>query len=111
MSEVGDRLREERERLGLTQDALGVTSKTQRLYENGERSPDAAYLKNFSQLGADVLYILNGQRAGGTLAPELQCVLNAWRSIPPRHARLAAHFARMQRRSHRLHPAQPPYSG
>jgi len=57
-----NRIREERERLGLTQSQLGVASKTQRLYENGERSPDADYLFNFSALGADVLYIITGRR-------------------------------------------------
>ena len=65
-----DRLREERERLALSQQALaekcGVTARSQRNYESGERNPDSAYLAAIAAAGADVLYILTGQRAGGT---------------------------------------------
>lgn len=64
-----DRLREERERLALSQQALaekcGVTARSQRNYESGERNPDSAYLAAIAAAGADVLYILTGQRAGG----------------------------------------------
>ena len=68
-----DRLREERERLALSQQALaekcGVTARSQRNYESGERNPDSAYLAAIAAAGADVLYILTGQRAGGASAP------------------------------------------
>ena len=69
-----DRLREERERLALSQQALaekcGVTARSQRNYESGERNPDSAYLAAIAAAGADVLYILTGQRAGGApMAP------------------------------------------
>ena len=67
-----DRLREERERLALSQQALaekcGVTARSQRNYESGERNPDSAYLAAIAAAGADVLYILTGQRAGGAAA-------------------------------------------
>ena len=69
--EIGNRLREERERLGLSQPALadicGVTMRSQRNYEKGDRQPDASYLAAVSAAGADVLYILAGQRAGAAL--------------------------------------------
>ena len=69
-----DRLREERERLALSQQALaekcGVTARSQRNYESGERNPDSAYLAAIAAAGADVLYILTGQRMGGApMAP------------------------------------------
>ncbi|APC18568.1 hypothetical protein BLL42_23695 [Pseudomonas frederiksbergensis] len=61
----GERLREERERLGLSQqqlaDLCGVTMRSQRNYEKGERQPDASYLGAFSQSGGDVLYIITGK--------------------------------------------------
>lgn len=61
-----DRLREERERLGLSQTAFaegcGVKKLAQINYEKGERAPDAEYLMSASRLGADVTYILTGRR-------------------------------------------------
>ena len=73
MPEICDRLREEREALGLSQQALaercGITARSQRNYESGERLPDAGYLAAIAAAGADVLYILTGQRAGGASAP------------------------------------------
>ena len=63
------RLREERERLGLSQqemaEAGGVKKMAQWTYEKGERHPDTRYLAAIAALGADVLYILTGQHAGG----------------------------------------------
>ena len=73
MPEICDRLREVREALGLSQQALaercGITARSQRNYESGERLPDAAYLAAIASAGADVLYILTGQRQGGAAAP------------------------------------------
>ena len=73
MPEICDRLREVREALGLSQQALaercGITARSQRNYESGERLPDAAYLAAIAAAGADVLYILTGQRTGGASAP------------------------------------------
>lgn len=60
----GERLRAERERLGLGQQEMaekcGVTMRSQRNYEKGERQPDAAYLAAFTAIGGDVLYLLTG---------------------------------------------------
>ncbi|WP_231976566.1 helix-turn-helix domain-containing protein [Pseudomonas sihuiensis] len=60
----GERLRAERERLGLGQQEMaekcGVTMRSQRNYEKGERQPDAAYLAAFTALGGDVLFLLTG---------------------------------------------------
>ena len=60
--QIGARILEERERLRLTQSALGVTPQAQRRYEKGERTPDGEYLSAFAALGADVQYILTGKR-------------------------------------------------
>lgn len=61
-----DRLREERERLGLSQTAMAacadVTKMSQINYEKGARSPDAKYLDAIARAGVDVLYILTGRR-------------------------------------------------
>lgn len=66
MSVIGDRLREERERLGLSQGAFGevggVKANAQGNYEKGERFPDAAYLAAVAEKGVDVLYVVTGER-------------------------------------------------
>lgn len=69
---IGMRLREERERLAMSQEKFGalggVQKRAQINYESGERQPDAGYLAAIAAAGADVLYILTGQRSG-TLPP------------------------------------------
>lgn len=73
MPDICNRLKEARENLGLSQQALaercGVTARSQRNYESGERLPDAAYLAALAAAGADVLYVVTGQRMGGAAAP------------------------------------------
>jgi len=63
---VGERLREERTRLGLKQEAFaqlgGITRNTQGSYEKGERNPDSVYLTAVLKVGVDVLYVLTGRR-------------------------------------------------
>lgn len=63
---VGDRLREERTRLGLNQEAFaqlgGITRNTQGSYEKGERNADSVYLCAVAKAGVDVLYVLTGAR-------------------------------------------------
>lgn len=64
---IGERLKAERERLGLNQTDFGalggVQKQAQLKYERGDRSPDSAYLASVSEAGVDVLYVLTGQRA------------------------------------------------
>ena len=66
MLNIGERLREERVRLGLNQADLaaigGVAKTSQFNYEKGERSPDAAYLAAVAEKGVDVLYVITGRR-------------------------------------------------
>lgn len=66
MSGISARIREERERLGLSQRAFGevggVEANAQGKYENGERTPKADYLARVADRGVDVLYVLTGSR-------------------------------------------------
>ncbi|MBD3728723.1 MAG: helix-turn-helix domain-containing protein [Sphingomonadales bacterium] len=79
------RLREERERLGLSQKALGelggVSKNTQLAYENGGSSIPLDYLDRLSKHGLDLDYVATGERAS-TLPGGL--VLE--RHLPFRHA-------------------------
>ena len=67
------RLQEERKRLGLTQEAiaekLAATKRSVINWEGGAALPGAEVLARYAAAGADVLYILTGQRAGGASAP------------------------------------------
>ena len=84
---IGDRLREERERLGMNQEAFGaiagVRKQAQLLYEKGERHPDAQYLAAIAAAGADVLYILTGRRSQAVAEVEL---------LPPRQRALLDNY-------------------
>lgn len=63
---IGERLKEERERIGLSQTEFaakaGASKNSQYNYEKGERSPDAAYLAAADEMGVDVLYVVTGRR-------------------------------------------------
>lgn len=80
---IGQRLREERERLDLSQERFaavgGVQKRAQINYEAGERSPDAKYLENISVLGVNLVYVLTGQRKEAATpaitADEMQLVM------------------------------------
>ena len=62
--EIGARFRSERERLGLTQQALakelGIQRQALLLYESGERSPLADKLHSFDRVGGDTTFIITG---------------------------------------------------
>ena len=64
---ISERIKEAREALGLSQqalaDRLGVSLRSQQNYEAGMRVPDAVYLAGIAAAGADVLFILTGQRS------------------------------------------------
>lgn len=75
MPTVGHRIREERERLGLSQTRFaalgGVLMRAQRNYEKGVRQPDAAYLTALGANGIDVTYILTGYRVDAATRAEI----------------------------------------
>ncbi|EBQ9987690.1 XRE family transcriptional regulator [Salmonella enterica subsp. enterica serovar Oranienburg] len=66
MTTIGERLKEERTRLGMNQTdfamAGGVQKHAQIRYEKGERSPDGNYFEAVSKIGVDVLYVLTGRK-------------------------------------------------
>uniref|UniRef100_T1HRW2 HTH cro/C1-type domain-containing protein n=2 Tax=cellular organisms TaxID=131567 RepID=T1HRW2_RHOPR len=89
---VGDRLKSERLRLGLSQEIFaercGVKKLTQYNYEKSERHPDAAYLVSAKALGVDVNYLITGERSDEASAldvvrdEEEANLLTAFRHIP-----------------------------
>jgi transcriptional regulator with XRE-family HTH domain len=76
-------LREERERLGVSQEAFaqsfGVSRRTQIAWEKGEQFPNAEVLSLASALGVDVLYVLTNKRSvpvESTLTPDERALLD-----------------------------------
>lgn len=91
---VGIRLKEERKRLSLTQEAMGlacgVAKRTQILFEKDAHLPGGAYFIAADELGVDVTYVLVGRR--DRLAEADADLLDAWRSasVSARAALMAA---------------------
>jgi transcriptional regulator with XRE-family HTH domain len=85
MRHFGSRLKEERQRLKLSQTALatvgGVRKQAQLLYEKGERKPDSAYLVGIAKSGVDVLYLITGRRSPALLSADEEWLLGQYRSL------------------------------
>ncbi|QLO43201.1 helix-turn-helix transcriptional regulator [Citrobacter freundii] len=83
---TGERLKEERLRLGLSQAALGeiggVRKQAQLNYEKGERNPDSAYLSAIAKFGADIQFIVTGIRSAESLSPDEKELINLFRQAP-----------------------------
>jgi transcriptional regulator with XRE-family HTH domain len=89
MSTLGERLREERERLGLNQTALGemgrVSKVSQINYETGKRSPAGDYLAAVAVVGVDVLYVVTGVRTPtgpAALDADTQGMVDLYQRLP-----------------------------
>lgn len=83
---VGQRLRQERERLGLSQEALGqaggVLKRSVIYYERDDRSPDAKFFAAVAEAGVDVAYVITGVRtvpATDALPPRERTLLEKYR--------------------------------
>jgi transcriptional regulator with XRE-family HTH domain len=88
MSSIGSRLKEERQRLGVSQPALanigGVSKNTQVGYEKDTSHPDATYLAAVANAGVDFIYVVIGKRLEELthgLSPEEMKVLSLWRGL------------------------------
>ena len=98
MTGIGQRLRQERNRLKLSQSALGsiggVETNAQGNYESGARSPKADYLLRVATAGVDINYVLTGLRVLATdLEPDTAL-------LPARSAGRAEHLGKA---THQLH--------
>lgn len=64
---LGERLRQERRRLGLTQEDLasstGIHRRTQANYERGKTAPDMAYFQALRRIGLDATYVQTGTKS------------------------------------------------
>jgi len=88
----------ERERLGLSQEALGEIGGVKKLaqinYEKGKRHPDSEYLAAIAAAGIDVLYVLTGQNSNRQVSAGMTGIapvshIGTSRSNPPTSAGLS----------------------
>lgn len=96
MPSISDRLKEARELLGLSQQAIadkcGIAARSQRNYESGERSPDAVYLAAIAAVGVDIRYVVTGERdytPPPSMSAEELTMLNYFRDASPEVRRAA----------------------
>lgn len=94
MSNISERLLEERKRLGFNQDQMAkigeIAKRTYCNYESGEREPMASFYSLIASVGADVQYIITGIRSGsvqyvmpntGSLTRREAALLDNYRNI------------------------------
>ena len=85
----GERIKEERERLGFNQGDFAAlaeaTRKTLFNWESGAASPNAAVLAAWAQHGLDVLYVVTGERLSAQPATDAaeQVLLDSYRRCKP----------------------------
>ncbi len=84
---IGERLKEERERLELSQEQLGAIGGVKKLaqlnYESGKRSPSSDYLFEIAKIGIDVVYVLFGVRADTAISDDEKLLLHKFRNAEP----------------------------
>ncbi|BEV15809.1 helix-turn-helix domain-containing protein [Herbaspirillum sp. DW155] len=85
---IGERLKEERKRLGMTQAVFaqmgGIGLSALKLYEGDEREPGALFLAAIAKHGADVQYIVTGVRGQpvpptADLEPDIQMLVEDYK--------------------------------
>ncbi|SDJ88749.1 XRE family transcriptional regulator [Billgrantia gudaonensis] len=75
MSNLGERLRQERIRLGMSQEEFGAVGGVKKVaqsnYETGKRFPDSQYMERLAASGVDIQFVVSGIHSGNsqTAAP------------------------------------------
>ena len=84
---IRERIKSERERLGLSQTAFGslgdVGKTTVIAWERGTAFPNAAFLAAIANAGADVQFIVTGTPSASAIAPDEQVLLDGYRVLDP----------------------------
>ncbi|AST27473.1 helix-turn-helix domain-containing protein [Ralstonia pseudosolanacearum] len=87
-SSIGERLKEERERLGFSQPAFaaigGASKGSQLAWEKGTAMPNAEFLHDVARVGVDVLYVITGRRDSALTSPDEEMVLAGYRQLDAR---------------------------
>ena len=95
--EVGARLKQERERQGMSQTDFGqiggVKRGSQLEYESGKRPFDIQYLLSLIRTGVDPHFILTGRRASDGLNEDQSSIVSAFDALPPANQRALLQLA------------------
>lgn len=87
MANIAERIKEERERLGLSQEKFGriaaVSKQTVIAWEKGSTSPTAMQLAEMAKRSLDAVYVLTGQRTpvAQPLSVRESCMLENYRAM------------------------------
>lgn len=83
MNSFADRLKNERNRLNLSQEEFGLLCGVKKLaqfnYEKGERKPDSDYFEKAIKIGVDINYLFTGVYSAISLSAEEQMFLDKLR--------------------------------
>lgn len=88
MTSFEERLVFERKRLEFTQEAMaaigGVQKQAQSKYENGKNHPNTLYLMAIEKVGADLTFLLTGERpiTVSNFAADEQLLIDSYRTLP-----------------------------
>lgn len=97
LAALGSRLRTERLRLGLTQEAFsalaGLKKNSQINYEKGSTAPTVEYLLRWAEHGVDIAYVLTGQRLQGGLGAEETLLLQSFGRLGARERQAIVQLA------------------
>lgn len=97
LSDVGSRLRAERERIGLSQEDFGALARVSRNsqvnYETGKRAFDAEYLLRLIENGIDSHFVMTGRRSSEGTAGKRSMIVNAFDSLDASNQRALLHLA------------------
>lgn len=118
---IGERLRSERERLGLSQPSfaatVGTTKQTLFSWETGKTAPDGFQLAALGAIGVDVLYVVSGERNPAAPALDVaerllidnyrRCNRDAKAHLVQTSALLAAGISAPEKPTRRKPPAEP----
>lgn len=103
MTTFGDRLREERKRLNMTQGAFGALgglgTNTVLGYEKGQALPSGDFLHALMEKGVDIGYLFYGVRSAASLREPEQAILTLFNRLPGEQQAMAFAMLNMLRRS------------
>ena len=79
----GDRLKEERNKIKLSQEVFGAIAGVSKKSQINERYPDLKYLQNIAELGCDVQYIITGISSSSIISKEHSEILSLFNNANP----------------------------
>lgn len=97
MQTIGQRLAEERKRLGYNQTEFGELGRVKKgtviNWEKDLTSPTGAFLAEIAEVGADITYIITGKRVERTLVPREAALIDNYRNSDEKNKKVIEQVA------------------